>query len=916
MNGTVIRAVFRRNFTSYFSNPTGYVFICVYVVLCALAAFWSVEFFNNNLANLDQLNRYYPLILLVFIPAITMSIWAEEKRQGTDELLLTIPATDFDVVLGKYLAAAAIFSVTLLYSMFVNVTVLSWLGQPDLGLMFATHFGYWLMGLAMLAVGMSASFLTSNLTVSFILGALLNAPLVALMWVDSWIPNADIASAMKQWSISERFRDFARGVVSLPSVMYFVLLAVVMLFAAMVLIGRRHWFGGKDNQSMAGHYFVRFLALLSAAVGAVMLLDNFNLFRYDATQEKLSTLSAQSKRLIRDLRNNEDAAPVRIDAYVSPSVPESYVQTRLDLLSTLREFEALGGGKVNVNVHSVQPYSETATSAEEQYGITAQTIDARKRGAYAQEEIYLGAAIISGLEKVIVPFFDKGLPAEYELVRSIATVSQEERKKLGVITTDANLFGGFDMSGGFSRTPEQQVITELKKQYEVVQVDPAQPIADEYDVLLAVQPSSLVPDQMDNFLAAVYRGTPTAIFEDPVCFFFQNVPGTAEEKRPQGGNMMMGMQPPEPKGDINRLWSRLGVLFNGDQVAFQIYNPYPKLERFEAVQWLFASPGSGAKEPFNANSPITKDLHEVLFVLPSYINKKGDSKLDFTPLVQTAAGGSDAIVGFIPTNSLFTNTIFGRQFNPNLGPSAKYTTDAQTLAARIQGTLPPAADEDDPFAEPAADGEAEEPAGEEKVDVVLVSDIDCLSTAFFQVRAQGADEFSGIDFQMENVTFVLNIIDSLAGDERFLPIRSRVARHRTLESFERQTQSARQRADEKRKEFQKNFDAAIAEAQQEFDEELAKLESSGQLDSIQVGVTQQRLETQLAVKRRRLERERDTEVRKIETEVANDIRKKQDAYKFAALALPPILPLLVGVFVFFNRKAREKEGVARSRLRS
>ena len=134
MNTSVLRAVFLRNFVSYFANATGYVFICVFVLLSSFAAFWPNEFFNDNLANLDQLSKWFPFIMLIFIPAITMSIWAEERREGTDELLLTIPAGDFDIVLGKYLAAVAIFTVSLLFSLVTNAIVLSTLGDPDVGL--------------------------------------------------------------------------------------------------------------------------------------------------------------------------------------------------------------------------------------------------------------------------------------------------------------------------------------------------------------------------------------------------------------------------------------------------------------------------------------------------------------------------------------------------------------------------------------------------------------------------------------------------------------------------------------------------------------------------------------------------------------------------------------------------------------
>src|SRR6056297_2981002 len=269
-------AVMRRNFIGYFSNPTGYVFLCIFVFLTSVAAFWPYEFFNQNLATLDQLNQWFPLIMLVFIPAITMSIWAEEKRQGTDELLLTLPADDFDIVIGKYMAAAAIFTASLLFSQISTFTTLAILteGQLDTGLIFTSYLGYYLVGLMMIAIGMIASFLTGNLTVGFILGALFNAPLAFASLAGAISPSKQFAQWVQGSGIARPFDDFGRGVISTSSVVYFVLAAAVALYVCMVLIGRRHWTGGKDGTQMVWHYVARTLALVVITVGAVVTLRN------------------------------------------------------------------------------------------------------------------------------------------------------------------------------------------------------------------------------------------------------------------------------------------------------------------------------------------------------------------------------------------------------------------------------------------------------------------------------------------------------------------------------------------------------------------------------------------------------------------------------------------------------------------
>jgi len=299
-------AVLKRNFVGYFSNPTGYVFLCLFVLLTSFAAFWPHEFFNANLANLDQLNRFLPYIMLIFIPAITMAIWAEERRQGTDELLLTLPAADFDVVVGKYLAAASIFTASLLFSQVCNFFVLGWLtlGDLDTGLFFSTYFGYWLVGMAMLSVGMVASFLTSNLTVGFILGAAFNAPLVFAVHADTIVPWPGLARLISDWSIGGQYDDFGRGVISLSSGTYFILVAVVGMYLSMVLIGTRHWSGGRDGTSMLGHYLARTIALAVIALGVNYVCTNAGLLssaRGDLTEGSVSSLSADTKRLMNEL---------------------------------------------------------------------------------------------------------------------------------------------------------------------------------------------------------------------------------------------------------------------------------------------------------------------------------------------------------------------------------------------------------------------------------------------------------------------------------------------------------------------------------------------------------------------------------------------------------------------------------------
>jgi ABC-2 type transport system permease protein len=919
-------AVLKRNFLGYFSNPTGYVFLCLFVLLTSMAAFWPHEFFNSNLATLDQLNKWFPIIMMFFIPAITMSIWADEKRQGTDELLLTLPADDFDIVIGKYLAAASIYTVSLLFSQVSTFLVLLLLskGDLDVGLFFANYLGYWFVGLAMLSIGMVASFLTPNLTVGFILGALFNAPLAFASMSDVIVPKSmkGLAGVVSIFGIDEQFDNFGRGVVSISSIAYFSLVVVFGLYFCMVLIGRRHWSGGKDGNTMFMHYLTRIVLMALIVFGVSYFFRNNDRLRKDLTQNQVSSLSPTTINIIRQLKPER---PIVIDAYISADIPEQYSKTKYDLITLLKEFRALAtsrGVDLQVRINDeLEPSSEEAALAEKQYGIEPQMVRVRERGAFRDQKVLLGAAVRSGLSKVVVPFFESGIPVEYELVRSINTVAQPKRSKLGVVKTDAQLMGGFSMAGGgFSQIPKQPIIEELEKQYEVVEVDPTTPIStDQFNVLLAVQPSSLGPQELNNFLEAVKAGVPTAIFEDPMPFGFQGTPGTGEPKQAQGGGMFGGGQPPQPKGDITQLWKLLGLEIpikssmagvNPD-IVWQQYNPYPKLRYIMNAtdEWIFIRENPGEDQDFlSEQSEITAGLRELMFLYAGAIKKEENrDDVKITNLISTRENA-----GRIAFEDVQREMRSGQASSTQLQLLQGPAMGSQVLGAYIE----------------SANVKDKDAAG---MRVVYIADIDCMLPIFSEIRKH-PEQYEEVDFRFQNVTLILNVIDVLAGEIRYPQIRRHEPQHSTLALFEEHAEGYRQQERDNQKNYQEQFNKEIREAEEQNQKTLAKfqekaqaLQREGATDPgkqqeliqllQQVQMQQAALDRKLQVRREQMESERDKLIEKSRRDAESEVIKLQTTYKALATILPIIPPLLVGAGVFVSRRVREREGISKSRLR-
>lgn len=228
-----IGVIFRREFAAYFNSPIAYVFIVVFLLLTA--GFYVNGFFLAGLADMRDFFGSLPLFLIFFAPAVTMRLWAEDQRQGTFELLMTLPMRPIHIVLGKYFAGLAFLAVALLATITIPITV-AWLGNPDLGAIFCGYVGALLLGALYLAIGIFVSGLFRDQIAAFIVTLaicffffLSGIPDIALM-IDGALPGR-IGSFLQQgFGVTTHFDGLQRGVIAFDNVAFFV------TFSAMFLI--------------------------------------------------------------------------------------------------------------------------------------------------------------------------------------------------------------------------------------------------------------------------------------------------------------------------------------------------------------------------------------------------------------------------------------------------------------------------------------------------------------------------------------------------------------------------------------------------------------------------------------------------------------------------------------------------------
>lgn len=920
----VISAVFWRNLQQYFSSVLGYLFIVVFVTCCAALTF-SPQFFADNLANLDQLSRWFSLLLLIFIPAITMGVWADEKKQGTDSILFTLPASDFDIMLGKYLSVVAVYTVALLFSV-TQLIALEVLGDPDWGVIATTYLGYWLAGVSLIAVGMFASSLSDSPTVSFILGALFCAvPILIGRYFSSNL-------ALERLGVDYNLNDFTLGLVPLTNVLYFVGLTVLMLYLNMVAISHRRWKPSSKTELLI-QYIVRSISLAVVLVAGVYMLNASGtaaVAQADLTSEKLFTLDKATIETLDKIKNDDQL--IEIEVFVSDDIPRKYVNTKKQLLGLVKQYSEYGGSNVQVTVFDVAPNSIQGTDAQGK-GIQPLADRSEEYGRIIERDVFLGAYISSPERTISIPFFDDNDTIEYELSRSIATAYKRGSKPtLGILETDA-FFGGPEIQGRRLQWAYATTLETLELDYDIKYITGdrisgflsppddgnqenagSTPQLKAPDVMLVADPASLDDAAMASLVEYINDGNPTLILGDPLPFYWPsqspsglgvlNAPQQERVNRnsPYAQILSSSSAPKSDGGNAGPLNQALGIQWNTGQTVWNLLDPHPDFrgewpqERLGPVwpsqygpyEKVFNFVKNSEKETLiNPSDPITAGLKELLFIYPGTITKSENSNLSFQPLITTGQTS-----GVSRWNEV---TQDDRNFN-------QYT---MALTRIVKPNQPAPVDEIDHVIAAKISGPQDNP-----VNVIFIADLDFVSDWFYQQQ-------QSLGQKIDNLSLLFNALDILSGSDQFVGLRNRRLVPRTLTRLEEifsGFRAEKAKADQQREE---EVQALLQKEQAKLDAETAKIQdnqSMGLGEKLQqtfqrASDSQRRFE----LKQAKLMREKKIEDEKSKSKLRTNIEHQEGITRWLSVLMAPLPALLLGGLVMWYRQAGEQRDIAADR---
>lgn len=426
--------VARKELRALFQSPIAIIFLSVFLIGMLFVFFSQSRFFARNLADVRPLFEWLPLMLIFLVSAITMRSWAEERKAGTMEILLTLPVWTADLVLGKFLAGMALVGLALLFTVPIPLTV-SFLGPLDWGPVIGGYFAALLLASAYMAIGQFVSSRTDNQVVALMM-TLVVGGLLYFVGSESFTSFFSIerGELLRLLGTGSRFESIGRGVLDLRDIAYYLSLTTVFLILNGVFL---EW-ERIDGQSVDGQ--VRSTNLLSTValvvVNAIALnvwLNPVNATRMDLTAGNEYTISPVTKTLLRNLDE-----PLHIHGYFSENTHPLLAPMVPQIRDLLQEYEIYGNGRVTID--AADPNADEALEAEinEKYGIESVPFGVAERHSQSVVNAFFHVVVAYGDKFQVLPFDQlievrveqegpivKLKNLEYDLTRAIKKVTQD-----------------------------------------------------------------------------------------------------------------------------------------------------------------------------------------------------------------------------------------------------------------------------------------------------------------------------------------------------------------------------------------------------------------------------------------------------------------------------------------------------------
>ena len=844
--------VFKREFRSYFDSPVAYVFLTAFLVLVGFLTFGVAMFYERRQADLAPFFLWHPWVYLLLVPAATMGLWADERRNGTLEQLLTLPLTLGEALAGKFLAAWAFVGIGLALTAPVAVTA-GYLGDPDWGAVGCGYLGSLLLAGAASAIGVFASSLSRSSVVGFVVSLALTFILLIVGFdpvtgaLAGWgVPSA-LVDGVAACSLLTHFEALRRGVADLADVGYYAGVIVFFLAAAKTVTdGRRG-----ASKGVLGLVLIAVIAIAADVVLAGLPL------RADFTAERLYTLSAGSKAVLARLDRD-----VTLKYYVSSSAAEMPMALKTyatQVENLLKEYDLAAGGRLVVEKYDPKPDSDAEEWAQ-RYGVEPQTVTP------FGSPVYFGLVATCGDREetlgVLSPRTEATL--EYDVTRLVTRVAWPERPVIGVMTSLNGVMPAAPnpmMMQGRQGPQGWAVVSELAKDYDV---RPVATDAEEIDPAVKTLVILHAADLKDKTLYAidqfVCRGGKLVACVDPMNL---NVLMAAQQTP--------GMPPSGESSTLGKLFDAWGVRFDDGKVACDLAAATRLGDGRGGVDDNPAFLTLG-RESMNATDLLVSQLTQVMFPFAgSFAFEKKGEGLEFTPVITTGAETSGELDRMM--------------MMAGAARSARSDGKARVIAARLDGTFPSAypngPDGTNAVANAVASG---------KSSVLLFGDADFLADQWC-VKVARTLFGTVVQPMNDNLALFSNVIEQFAGREELIGVRTRGASDRPFAVVDRLEAAARGKYQEKEEELQKK----LHEAQQRVNE--LQRQKSGSERMLLSKEQQEEI-----VRFRKAQADTRRQLKEVRKGLTADIDSLGTRLKCVNIALVPLMVVLFGLARGFIRR--------------